>query len=172
MPNHLIKKMSSKAIMGNVKGLSLRTFYLEDMETVNPESPKSLEIFQIIGVAKGFKTGDHETNGPWVSFQGSFKAVGLIPDENGEIDTYRSSVCFLPEPASSMLHSALDNDNNEAVELAFIVGIAPCKTPIGYEYIVKPVFDPTESDAIAAIEAKMLALAAPKKEAPASKPKK
>lgn len=160
MAQQLVKKMSAKSIIGNVKGLSLKTFYNDEGE-ISKTAPKHLDLFQLIGVAKGFKTGDHETNGPWVSFQGNFKAVGLIPDENGEIDTFRSTVAFLPEPASSMLHSALAD--NEEVEMAFIIGIGPCNTPIGYEYLCKPIFEPKETDAIAAIEQRMLALAAPTK---------
>lgn len=156
MSNNLVKKMSAKSIIGNVKALSLKTFY-EDGE-INTKAPKTLDMFQLIGVAKGFKTGDSE-HGTWVSFQGTFKATGLIADENGEIDTFRSAVAFLPEPASSMLHQAL-SDNDE-VEMAFVIGIAPCNTPIGYEYICKPIFAPTETDAIASIESRMKALTSP-----------
>lgn len=161
MSNHLIKKMSAKSVIGNVRGLSLINFY-DEKGVIKKDAPKGLELYQLIGVANGFKTGDHETNGPWVSFKGTFKATGLIPDmETGEIDVYRSTVAFLPEPASSMLHQALvDNDE---VEMAFIIGISPCNTPIGYEYICKPIFPPKETDAIASIENRMKSLEAPTK---------
>lgn len=161
MSNQLVKKISAKSIIGNVKALSHTTFYDSKGELLKGDSPKNIDMFNLIGVAKGFKTGESE-HGPWVSFQGVFKATGLIPDENGEIDVFRSSVAFLPEPASFMLHQALES--NEEVEMAFVVGIAPSKTPIGYEYVCKPIFDPKETDAILAIENRMKALAAPKPE--------
>lgn len=163
--SELLKKMSAKSIIGNVKELARLTFLTDGK--LDPAKDKPLIMFQLIGVAKGTKTGETDY-GRWVSFEGQFKATGLIPDENGAVESYHSNRAFLPDPAQSMLESALEH--SDEIELAFQVGIKYADNAYGYEYVVKPIFEPKETDAIAAIEQRMQALLeAPAKKAPAKK---
>lgn len=176
MAQQLLKKMSAKTICGNVKSLARVTFYKEKADkdgnlVLLEDAPKGIDLFRVIGVADGIKSGNSQF-GDWISFTGNFKAIGLRPDENGEVDEYRSAVLFLPAPADQLLVEALkDNDN---VELAFIIGISPSTGVLGYEYTCQPLIKPQENDAISSLEQKLglAQLEAPKESEPEEVAKK
>jgi hypothetical protein len=158
----LIKKLSSKSIIGNVKKIAMEEFYLKnDTEKPNPEAKSELSLYTIYGVCSGIKTGETD-NGEWVSFEGEFKATR---DSDNEV--FRAPRAFLSEPACGMLQAALES--GDTVELAFNVSIVPANNAYGYEYRCSPLLEIAETDAIAALEQKIrLRLDAPKS---AAKPK-
>lgn len=156
----LLKKMSSKSVTGDVGSVSAQNFY-DGKGKVLDDKLEPLYLYRVVGVAKGYKTGEHPTNGIWVSFAGIFKATSYLADSDGVLEEFRSSTLFLHEPVVSMLVDALET--SDEVEIAFDVGIKPCATPIGYEYTYKTVFEPTESNAILAIESRIASLTADKK---------
>ena len=150
----LIKKLSAKSIIGNVKKISMDNFYLEnDTEKPNPDAPGQIDLFRILGIVKGLKTGTTD-NGDWISFEGDFKATRLLDGE-----TFRGPRAFISEPAQSLLEVALEG--NETVEMAFTVSIVPGSNAYGYEYRTSPLITPAENDGIAALELKIKALPAP-----------
>ncbi len=158
----LIKKLSSKSIIGNVKKVSFDNFYIDnDIEKAKPDAPGQIDLFNIIGIVKGFKTGTTD-NGEWISFEGDFKATRLL---DGEV--FRGPRAFISEPAQSMLEQALED--NETVEMAFMVSIVPGSNAYGYEYRTSPLITPAENDGIAALELKIKSLPAPVKPAPKAK---
>ena len=165
----LIRKLSAKSIIGNVRQLGAATFYEGGIiGKEKKDAPTEVKLYSLIGIVKGFKTGSGD-NGDWVSFEGDFKAVRII---DGEI--FRGPRAFISEPAQSMLEIALEK--NDTVEMAFIVSIIPSTNAYGYEYRTSPLIEPKENDGILALEKVLgdkLALPAPIQDPPEKpKPKK
>ncbi len=150
-----IKKLSAKSIVGNVKKVSFDNFYEDNnIEKPKKDRPEQIDLFTILGIVKGLKTGTTD-NGEWISFEGEFKATRLL---DGEI--FRGPRAFISEPAQSMLESALEE--NETVEMAFVISIIPGENAYGYEYRTSPLIAPAENDGIAALELKIKSLPVPK----------
>jgi len=144
----LIKKLSSKSIIGNVKKIAFAEFYLDnDLEKLNPEGKSELSLYTIYGVCSGIKTGTTD-NGEWISFEGEFKATR---DHDGEV--FRAPRAFLMEPAAGMLQAALEV--GDTIELAFNVSMVPANNAYGYEYRCSQLLEVKETDAIAALEKKI-----------------
>ena len=142
---NLLKKLSAKSIIGNVRKLSAETFYEGgNLEKPKKGAPKELFLYTLIGITKGIKTGTTD-NGDWVSFEGDFKATRVI---DGEV--FLGSRAFISEPAQSMVENALDE--NDRVEMAFKVLAIPADNAYGYEYVTHPLIDPKVNDAILALE--------------------
>ncbi len=152
----LIKKLSSKSIMGAVKKIAMSTFFLEnDIEKSNPEAPSQIAMYKLYGICNGIKTGESD-NGEWVSFEGDFKAVRV--DNNEE---FRAPRAFISEPAAGMMRAALEE--NDSIELAFEVSIVPATNAYGYEYRTNPIFEVAESQPLLDLEKRIqLRLDAPK----------
>jgi hypothetical protein len=152
----LIKKLSSKSVIGNVKKIAMEEFYLKnDVEKPNPDAKSELSLYTIYGRCRGIKTGTGD-NGDWVSFEGDFKATR---DIDGEV--FRAPRAFISEPAAGMLQAALEA--GDTVELAFNVSIVPSNNAYGYEYRCAPLLEVKETDDMLALEKKIqLRLDAPK----------
>lgn len=152
----LIKKLSSKSIMGKVMKIAMVTFYLEnDIEKPNPDAPTQIPMYKLYGICNGIKTGESD-NGEWVSFEGDFKAVR---DDNQE--EFRAPRAFISDPAASMMRTALEE--NDSIELAFEVAIIPATNAYGYEYRTNPIFEVAESQPLLDLEKRIqLRLDAPK----------
>ena len=143
MATSLLKKMSAK----NILGYKLKA----------PEH--QIDLYTIMGVVSGVKSGEGDY-GPWTSFTGSFEAVRI---DNG--DSYKSAVCFIPEPLSAMMADKFRGDDVTQLEFAIMVGYKPCDTPIGYEYTTEMLIDADESDPLKMLRDQVtLILPAPKKE--------
>jgi len=99
--------------------------------------------FQVIGRATSVETekGTPAHNEPWNKLRGEFEGVNLA---TGEI--FVSSACFLPTAVTGLIVAQLV-DESSVVEFAFEIGTKPSKTPVGYEYTVKELFQaaPTAS---------------------------
>lgn len=143
-PPELLKKMGPKQIVGD----------LLDAE----EIPASQELYTLIGVCNGVKTGE-STYGPWTSFLGTFEAIRT---DNGK--RFQSGRVFIPEPVSSMtaaqLADAQSEDKAATVAFAFAIGRKKAKTATGYEYTTKPLVKLAANDPLAGLRA---ALPAPSK---------
>lgn len=100
--------------------------------------------------------------GDFVKFKGEFEGVNA---QNGE--TYRAGVLIVPQILEALLDQAINTDENNAVDFAVEVWVKPSeKSKTGYTYAIKPLIQPQESDALAALRsiAQAPALAAPKSE--------
>lgn len=135
MPATLLKKISAKTVMGNVKEIA---------KTMKDGEKK--DLFKILGVCKGFKQ-DESTYGQYTEFHGSFYAVDMCSGME-----YESAKAFLIDPWTDMLISALDG--NDSVEFAITISIlARDELPMGYEYIGSPMVETKRADPLAALKA-------------------
>lgn len=156
MSTQLLKKLSSKSIMGAVKKIAMSSFYLEnDIEKPNPDAVSQIPMYKLYGICNGIKTGESD-NGEWVSFEGDFKAIRVDNDE-----AFRAPRAFISEPAAGMMRTALEE--NDSIELAFEVSIVPAINAYGYEYRTNPIFEVAESQPLLDLEKRIqLRLDAPK----------
>lgn len=133
----MIKKISTKTVLGNVKAI------VQDLK----EGEKT-RAMMVVGVAKGVRTGE-STYGPWVSFKGQFKATNLL---NGEVSV--SGECFLPDIASNMIEAQLADA--DSVEFGFDIVIKyDDDARDKYVYEIEPLFEPQENDPLLLLEAKI-----------------
>jgi len=124
----LLKKISAKTMIGNVKKLASEH-----------ENGTVIDLLNAYGKARGIKTGN-STYGDWVSFVGDFEAVDL---RTGEVS--QAPQIFLVEPLQSMLVNQLRT--HDLVEFAYKLSIV-CNDEIlaGYEYRVSPLLEVQRSD--------------------------
>jgi len=115
-----------------------------------PRAKGEQHLLRIIGMTNGTKVINTEY-GASTAFLGTFEATNV---KTGEI--FRSSKCFLPESATGMLSVAVDTSNGP-VEFAVDIGAKPSATPTGYEYTVKPLTAPSESDPLEMLKMKLVA---------------
>lgn len=160
MAASLLKKMSAKAIVGNVKEVA------KSIEHDGDKTP----LYNVYGICTGIETGEHQTNGPWIGFKGSFGAINLVTGEE-----FSATKCFLPDPMPGLLENAMRD--NDSVEFALEVALKRRDDlAVGYEYMVTPLIDAQEADPLAHLKAKALPKAsvqqldAPKAEAAETKP--
>lgn len=122
---NLVKKLSVKAICGKTE-----------------KPTKHVPLARIFGTVTGVTTGFSETVGrEWTALVGAFEGVNL---ETGEV--FDSGKCFLPEPAGSMLASAIIQNPGTHIDFAVEIGVKPTNTAIGYEYTVRNLADPVADD--------------------------
>lgn len=145
----LVKKLSMKIIVGNVKVL------IREKEILDGQN-----IVRIYGVASAIQTGESD-NGPWVAFKGQFKATNLL---TGEVSA--SGKCFMPDVAGDLIEGAVANGGN--VEFAFDIGIKfDDDSATGYVYTATPLMKAATDDAMNRLESNLPKLE--KLEAPKSK---
>lgn len=145
MPATLLKKISAKTVMGNVKEIAKG---MKDGERK--------DLFKILGVCTGFKQ-DESTYGQYTEFHGNFFAINMLSGEE-----FEGSKAFLIDPWTGMLLGALEG--NESVEFAITVSIiARDDLPTGYEYVGSPMVETKRADPLAALKqaAGLAALPAP-----------
>ena len=141
------RKISAKTVMADASQ-SIRDF----AKTKTPSA-----LFQVYGHANKVRRGESD-NGPWIGLIGTFEAVRV---EDGLV--YQSAQCFLPEPMSSMIAETLDGENSpESVQFAFEVGVKKSDSPVGYEYVTKPIVESTGADPLADLRKQLPALPKPK----------
>jgi hypothetical protein len=105
-------------------------------------------VARIMGIVRGVET--KETNiGRSYKFTGEFRGI----NEHGE--EFSSPVCYLPNPADSMLVEAFTAANGQQVGFAFDVFVTPKpkrnSVDLGYEYKIKPLLETKPSDPLAAL---------------------
>lgn len=148
MSNKLVKKITSKDVMGNMKQI-VRESGKKNGETV--------ELFTVIGQVIGHVSGE-STYGVWTKLKGRFRATNKVTG-----DVFNSSVAILPDEAMDPLLAVLAIDGAESVDMAFDVNaVIDDTTAVGYVYAVLPLMAPSEDDPLERLQK---ALPAPKKAA-------
>jgi hypothetical protein len=146
-PN-LEKKITTR-VVGLSKTALQKMVVTEDGEN-NKKNPR---LYSIIGICTGYKTGESSFGG-WVGFIGQFEATRFSDEER-----FISPVAFIPEPASSMMLSAITQLEKRQMEVnlkfAFIIGVKWSESAIGYEYTVEPVMQAAQNDALAELREQM-----------------
>lgn len=132
----LVSKISSKTLCGKIAA---------------PKTGK-VSLYRVFGIAEKTSRGE-TTFGAFTCFHGSFKAA-VIDKETGEVKTYRSGKCFLPDIAGNLLSAAVDA-NEGGVEFAFDIGVKPAENPMGYEYTVVPVIETRGDDPLEKLSASL-----------------
>ena len=150
--SQLTKKISTAKIYGKVNVRKL------------PEDGTVLNLYSIIGVAIGTKTGTSDY-GDWTSLVGQFEATNL---ETGE--RMASANAFLPDVAQGLIEAQLTNPDTKQVQFAFVIGARVDEgSPVGYSYTAQPVLAPDAKDPLEDLRSSVLALAAPAKKTTAKK---
>jgi hypothetical protein len=137
----LVSKLSSKTLCGKISAPPSGSAYL----------------YRIVGIAEKTSTGE-TTFGSFTCFHGSFRG-STIDHDTGEVKTYRSGKCFLPDIATSLLSAAVDA-NGGGVEFAFDIGIKKADNPMGYEYTVVPIIETRADDPLEKLSASLPAMVA------------
>lgn len=146
--SQLTKKISTAKIYGKVNVRKL------------PEDGTVLNLYSIIGVAIGTKSGTSDF-GDWTSLVGQFEATNL---ETGE--RFASANAFLPDVAQGLVEAQLAQEGTQQVQFAFIVGAkADEGSPVGYSYTAQPILPPDAKDPLEDLRNSVLALAAPAEKA-------
>lgn len=132
MTTKLIKKITSRDVMGNLK------------EVIRESGKKNGEIvplFTIVGQVIGHTAGESQY-GPWIKIKGRFRATNKITN-----DVFNSAVAMLPDEAVTPLLTVLAIDGAQSVDMAFDIGAKiDDNTAVGYVYEVVPLMKPSEDD--------------------------
>ena len=148
----LTKKISTAKIYGKINVRKL------------PEDGSVLNLYTVIGVAIGVKSGTSDF-GDWKALVGQFEATNM---ETGE--RLSSANCFLPDVAQGLVEAQLAHEGTQHVEFAFVIGAkADEGSPVGYSYTAQPVLAPDAKDPLAELRGSLSALVL---EAPKAKAKK
>lgn len=129
----LLKKITTKLVVG---------------ERVTSADVKDgpIQLYGVIGICTGAKVGESQY-GAWVGFTGQFEATRVKDGAR-----FVAPVCFIPEPASSMMNAALDratkNNQEPSIQFAFMIGAKKSTAAIGFEYTVEPVLAASQNDAL------------------------
>jgi hypothetical protein len=101
----------------------------------------------IIGVANSYKEHVSETMGISWGFKGEFRAI------NRDGEEAVSAVCYLPEPAQSLLYAALKDESRvSGVKFGFEVWAIEDETALkGYVFELVSMMDPQPSNELAAL---------------------
>ena len=159
---NLVNKLGVKTIVGG-----------KITKPAEADAPRT--VARIFGIAKGTVTGATDF-GDFVGFKGDFKGINL---ETGE--EFRSAKCFLPDIATGILLSALENTGEGeskdvkgtlkrketsykgSVEFGFDISVKHADNAVGYEYMASPLMPVADSDPLALMQKNIPALPAPKK---------
>lgn len=129
MGNKLVKKISSKVVVGDVKLMAAQMLVANE---------KSRDLYTVIGVGRAVE-GRETDYGIAEKFKGNFLAVNLLTGEE-----FRSGACFLPGPAGQMLSGAMAG---EPIEFGFKIGIElDASSATGYVYTTESLITPAEND--------------------------
>lgn len=150
----LVSKVSVKTVFGKIPTNLVEVPNVVDGVTTVEKALRAGKhgVMRVIGESRGYKTGN-TAFGEFVAFTGQFRATNMA---TGEIFTGPN--LFLPDVASGLMRAQHDSAEGP-IEFAFDIGVQPASTPHGYEYTVTPLMEPSASDPLAALEAKLTAKA-------------
>ena len=132
MTTKLVKKITSRDVMGNLK---------EVIRESGKKNGETVPLFTIIGQVMGHSAGESQY-GPWVKIKGRFRATNKITN-----DVFNSSVAMLPDEAMDPLLAVLAIDGASSVDMAFDISAKiDDSTAVGYIYEVTPLMKPSEDD--------------------------
>ena len=177
----LLKKLSSKAVSGNIKKIvqATKTELVDGIETTVQmyKEDDEVKLLTIFGTANDVKTGQGAF-GEWVAFQGQFEAINAITGEE-----FTARQCHLPEPWSAELHGQLKTAKiveaeggamaslEFAIHVNVIVVIDKDDQSIGYEYRSDSAIKQEPSPALSRLRALAMGLPAPEETKAVEEPK-
>lgn len=133
--------------MERIKKISVKTVH---GKVTPPAQGEITKIMSVMGVADGLKTGT-TTIGEYTALEGDFVA------KNDRGQSYRASLCFLPDIALTPILQALKH--SEAVEFVIDISVKGDSTsPVKYSYTFSSPLPPEKDDVIARLEARLKAL--------------
>lgn len=134
MSQLISKKLSAKALVGNVKTLA------KPLKT-----GETLMLFRVVGFAKGVKYGE-TAMGMFCALMGDFVAIPLVGENEGK--QYRTGQMFLPDVVNNLVIPTIENINKgDTVQMAFEVGITEdVNSAPGYVYTAKFLIEPDKND--------------------------
>jgi len=136
-----IKKITVKTVHGKVE-----------------KPKKDTLLMRVIGVVHGVRTGSTQY-GDFVAFRGAFKGIRL---SDGEV--FSAGQCLLPDCVSDTLAATIMQSDVKSADFAFDIGVKPADNAVGYEYYAASLVKASETDPLAALEARITAaLPAPAK---------
>ena len=103
------------------------------------------DLMEVLGVVRRYVTGE-STFGEWIKLVGAFEATNLA---TGAV--YTAPSCFMPSIVTEMVATEIDSNPNHEISFAFIVGVEPAATPIGYAYYVESLIEPKPIEALASL---------------------
>lgn len=99
-------------------------------------------VMTVIGIVNSYAEKTSETMGVSFAFKGEFKAI------NKDGENCIAPMCYLPEPAQSLIKGAVD-EGNTAIEIGFVVDAIRADDALkGYEFELKPLQEPKASSAL------------------------
>ena len=148
--NSLLRRITVRDVVGKA--------YMGDLAShLAKASGKKLGLMRVIGVANRAKPGSTD-KGDYVRFIGRFKATSLI---TGEI--YQSSQCILPNFIGEQIHAAMTAGGAAGLagleaqaesQFAFDIGAHFEESSVTkYVYTVASLIPPSQTDALAMLEA-------------------
>lgn len=140
---HEAPEILTKISIGKIFGDKLKK------REIRIEEGVTVMLMRVLGQAVGTKTGT-SNYGPWIAFLGQFLAINLI---NGG-KKFQSGKIFFPQTITDMLYATMQTAEGP-VEFAFDIGVKAAPTPVGYEFVVKPLLEASKSDPLAALEARI-----------------
>lgn len=157
---NILKKISIGSI-NNVRGgfNAMSLFGLRP----NPTDPNAapigdrdvVTVMTVIGIVNGYTEKTSDTMGVSYAFKGEFQSI----NKDGQKGI--APVCFLPEPAQSLIKTAVD-EGATAIEIGFVVDAVRSDTALkGYEFVLKSLQEPRASTALDHLSARLLSHDAP-----------
>jgi len=150
-----VKKISVKNVYGKIK--------LSELIERAKKGEVKVPVMRVVGVATGTRTGISDL-GDYTALEGTFRATN---PETGEVSA--ASILYLPDVALIPIQVALTS--SKAVEFAIMVQVEYVAEKEGfkdggspYEYSFESLIPHSADDPLARLEAKVLALTAPKEE--------
>ena len=148
--NALLRRITVRDVVGKA--------YMSELAQHLSKAPgKKMGLMRVIGVANRAKPGSTD-KGDYVRFIGRFKATNLL---TGEI--FQSSQCILPNFIGEQIHAAMTAGGaaglaglEAQVESQFAFDIGASHEPssvTGYMYTVASLIPPSQTDALAMLEA-------------------
>ncbi len=148
--NSLLRRITVRDVVGKV-------FMGELASHLNRAPGKKLGLMRVIGVANRAKPGSTD-KGEYVRFIGRFKATNLVTGE-----MYQSSQCILPNFIGEQIHAAMTAGGAAGLagleaqsesQFAFDIGAHYEESSVTkYVYTVASLIPPSQTDALALLEA-------------------
>lgn len=128
----IIRKITTKLVSGGV-----------DFDALVKSESKREDLLKVWGIANRAKPGSSEY-GDYVRFSGQFRATDLRTGAE-----YASGSCILPGVAQDLLAGALDKEEAESVQFAFMVSVRyEPSAVVKYVYEVESLLPIADSDPI------------------------
>ena len=154
---NIVKKITVKEVLGGKPDIAK----LIDFNKAHGETA-TMPVMGIVGIASDFLPGrtvlPDGKEQSWLKLLGQFKATNL---ETGEV--FVSGAAILPGAGNDLVYGALKSvaEQGGTVSFVFRIGLKRDKaSATGYVYVVEQVYQPEAADPLAALEARLVPVAA------------